>query len=106
MNRAIRKSINRFNKNPAMFERRQYTDYEKKKLLAYMNKFEPCAAVGKLDDCVTGEELDFENVGFEANGYIWTSQDIYHIANYYAAVTDDFLRLALNQAGPPEAARG
>ena len=95
--RAIRESINRFNNNPAEFAKRNYTKSEKEALMNFMMKAHPCASVGKIDDCVTGEELNICNAGYEAEGYVWTDQDRYHVEHYNAAVTDDFLRLVLSQ---------
>lgn len=94
--RAIKKSINRFNERPEAFDRRDYTVSEKNKLLEFMSSGEPFAAVGKIDDCVTGNELNAENVGYRRDGFIWTSQDIYHVKHYNAAVVDSFLALALH----------
>ncbi len=92
---AMRNDINEYQKNPADFEVASYSEMEKKKLIEYMSSFELFAVAGLIYDCVLGEQLGDENIGYTDGKYLWTSQDIYHIEKYNAAVTDEFLKIAL-----------
>ena len=83
-------NINRFAHCPNQFTRCSYSDAQKQKLIEYMRSFEPCCSIGLVDDCVTGEELTFENVGADDGEFMWDTQSIYHIETYNAAVTAEF----------------
>lgn len=92
MRKAMKSKITMYEKNPAGFEVREYGSTEKEQLIAYMHSVEPFAAAGLITDCVTGERLKEEDVGYTDGDYMWTSQDIYHIEKYDAAITDDFYK--------------
>lgn len=88
---AMNNSITPFEDNPSGFDRTDYSAEAKKKIVSYMNSIEPDTALGLIWDCVKGEEVRQENVGYEDEKFIWSAQDIYHIDKYNAAVTDEFL---------------
>lgn len=90
MQKAMKSKITIFEENPTAFEVSQYDSDEKKKIIAYMQAFDPYAASGEIFDCVTGIRLDKEDVGYTDGEFMWTSQDIYHIEKYNAAITNDF----------------
>ena len=83
----------RFAKNPANFATTDYDRATKEALLEYMESFEPCSVAGYVDDCKTGEPiLNETNVGYEDGEYMWSTQDIYHIRKYNAAVKPEFIK--------------
>ena len=94
---AMVSSISPFEEDPSNFVRRDYSDKEKDILLEYMRSFTMNAAGGYIWDCVEGKELRQANVGFEDDTYMWSTQDIYHVENYNAAVKDDFLKRAISK---------
>lgn len=94
MKKATKSRITMFESNPSIFDVRKYTAGEKEKLLRYMKSFEPYAAAGKITDCVTGERLDEEDVGYTDGEFMWTSRDIYHVNLYNASVSDEFFKIA------------
>ncbi len=96
MKYAMRNHITPFEKNPSAFGRYDYSVNDKKKIIAYMKSPEPDTALGLVWDCVEAKETREENVGYEDNTFMWSSQDIYHIEKYNAAVTEDFLKHILN----------
>ena len=59
-------------------------------------KGELFAVAGYIDDLVTGTTTRVANGGFRDDQYEWSSQDVYHIEKYDAAVTDDFLNHVLS----------
>lgn len=82
------------------FKKRNYDIDEKKRLIQYMNTAgELCAAAGYVDDLVTGKETRIENGGYHDGFYEWSTQEIYHIDKYNAAVSDEFLKRALEKVG-------
>lgn len=85
---AMKNSITPFEKIPSDFERSDYSQSDKKAVLDFMRSIKPCAAGGKVCDCVTGVFQKLENVGYEIDGFIWSTQDIYHIDKYNASVVD------------------
>ena len=89
--RAIKSRINIFNDSPGVFERRKYSENEKKMLIEYMGSGELCGVVGYVDDCVEGKQLDMDNGAYRDEGFVWTTSDMYHIEHYDAAVTDEFI---------------
>ena len=60
-------------------------------LVQYMESFEPTSVAGLVDDCRTGEIIPKTNVGYEDGEFIWSTQDIYHLKKYDAAVSDAFI---------------
>lgn len=89
---ALVDSITPFEDKPYAFTKKKYSDDEKKRVLDYMKSKEPDTALGLIWDCVEGKEIRQENVGFEDGEFMWSSQDMYHIEKYDAAVRDDFLK--------------
>lgn len=87
---AMKNSITIFEKEPSNFAVRKYTNAEKRKIVSYMKSFDPFAAMGMVEDCVTGKRRNEENVGYTDGVFAWSSQDIYHIEEYDAAVADSF----------------
>lgn len=81
-----------FNESHSNFKVMDYKGDDKEALIAYMRSFEPCAAGPMVDDCVTGKQTTIPNAGYEDAEYSWTTQDIYHIEKYDAAVDPDFLK--------------
>lgn len=77
------------------FNVKEYSANEKKQIIAYMKSVEPSGIAGKVYDCVEGELTTYENLFYENNGYVWNSQDVYHIEKYNAAVKEDFLKKAV-----------
>lgn len=87
---AMQTSITIFAVDPSKFAIRKYTPAEKRKIIDYMNAFDPFAAMGMVEDCVTGKRQKEENVGYSDGTFSWSTQDIYHIEEYNAAITDNF----------------
>ena len=96
MQKVMVNSITAYKQHPIEFAVRAYSASEKGKLLAYMQSFDPYAAAGRITDCVTGERLRKEDVGYTDGTFMWTSQDVYHIDKYNAAVTNGFLERVMN----------
>ncbi len=92
MQRAMKNLISIYQSNPARFEVCQYSPDDKERVIKYMQSYAPYAVAGRITDCVTGERLKKEDVGYTDGEYMWTSQDIYHIQKYNAAVTDEFFK--------------
>ena len=90
MKHAMKDHITMYEPEPARFATRRYTSAEKQKLLQYMRSFEFFAVAGLIYDCVKGNCLREENLGYTDGEYSWSSQDIYHIEQYDAAVTAAF----------------
>lgn len=99
MNKATKNRITMYEPNPSAFEVQRYSTEEKAKLISYMQSFEPYAAAGRIFDCVTGEHIKKEDVGYTDGEFMWTSQDIYHIEKYNAAVTNAFFKKAVDNLG-------
>lgn len=87
---AMKNHITPFEKSPSLFVKKEYSEGEKKKIVSYMLSIEPDTALGLIWDCVAGKEVRKENVGYQDEEFMWTSQDVYHIEKYNAAVTDQF----------------
>lgn len=83
--------LTRFAEKPSQFLVSNYDLETKKMLLDYMKSFEADSAGGLVDDCKTGELVLIINCGYEDEEFIWTTQDIYHIEKYNAAVDPDFI---------------
>lgn len=97
MQRAMQDAITMYNQNPSGFCTRSYNPEEKRKIIAYMESFEPFAISGLVNDCVTGESSMKDNLGFTDGVFCWSAQDIYHINKYNAAVRDEFLSEIVNK---------
>ena len=95
MKNPMESSISLFNSEPSKFAVREYNSREKKLVIAYMWAFDFYSAGGKIEDCVTGERFEDEDIGFEDGEFGWSTQDIYHIEKYNAAVSDSFLQKVL-----------
>lgn len=98
MKRVLASSITPFEQNPSAFKRMNYTSPQKNRIIEYLKASQPCAACGLIFDCVKGEDVKQENVGYCNDSYMWTSQDVYHIEKYDAAVSEDFLKEVLGVA--------
>lgn len=92
MKKAMKNSISMYEPNPTGFEVCKYDPDDKERIIKYMQSYVPYAVAGRITDCVTGERLKKEDVGYTDGEYMWTSQDIYHIQKYNAAVTDGFFQ--------------
>lgn len=90
--------LTRFEANPSAFMTRHYDKETKDALIKYMESFEASSAAGLVDDCKTGETVMMTNVGFEDGEFIWSTQDIYHLKKYNAAVSDDFILHVMKSA--------
>lgn len=90
--------LTRFAENPAEFETRQYDADVKASIIEYMESFEPTSVAGYVDDCRTGEPIIMTNAGYEDDEYCWSTQDIYHVKRYNAAVSDEFISHIMRQA--------
>ena len=91
MKNALKNEITQYVDNAAGFDRYSYNEVEKSKLLAYMKSFEPYSVAGLVCDCISGENLSDENLGYTDGEFLWCSQDIYHIEKYNARVSTEFL---------------
>ena len=91
MNKAMSNQITIYERDLSGFSIHPYKSEEKKKIIAYMKSFEPNSVAGLIEDCITGERQSEENLGFTDGHFSWSSQDIYHIEKYNAAVSDDFI---------------
>lgn len=89
--------LTRFSDNPAGFKTREYDESLKKSIVKYMESFEPTSVAGYIEDCITGESVMMTNAGFEDAEYRWSSQDIYHIKKYDAAVSEEFIAHIIKQ---------
>lgn len=83
--------LTRYADNPSQFLVSNYDPETKMMLLNYMKSFEANCVGGLVDDCKTGEVLLITNSGYEDDEFTWTTQDIYHIEKYNAAVNPDFI---------------
>lgn len=90
MKHAMKNHITMYEAEPAKFSQCEYTQREKEKLLEYMRGFEFFAVAGMVYDCVTGECTRVENLGYADEEFSWSSQDIYHLEKYNAAVAESF----------------
>ena len=90
--------LTRFSDNPADFKTREYDTNVKSSIVKYMESFEPTSVAGYVDDCRTGEPVMVTNAGFEDGEYCWSTQDIYHIKRYNAAVSEEFIAHFMKQA--------
>ena len=90
MSGALKQPITIFENEPSKFAVKKYNQAEKNDIVSYMKSFEPFAAMGMVVDCVTGKQQKEENVGYTDGEFVWSSQDIYHIEKYNAAVADKF----------------
>lgn len=90
MIRAIRASADRF-VPLSKLDTRTYNAEEKRMIVAYMNSQEPFAAGGTVFDRKINQKIEIEDIGYNDGEYVWSSQDIYDISHYNAAVTDDFI---------------
>lgn len=70
---------------------------EKEKVLQYMRSVEDMAVSGLIFDCVSKEMTNKENLGFEKDGFIWTSSDIYHFEKYDAELNDEFYKMVMEK---------
>lgn len=78
--------------------RKNYTEEEKKKILAYMKarKYLLGASTKKITDRVTGETVF--SVCFHLYGdeeFEWNSSEIYHLEQYDLALTEEFIQHVL-----------
>lgn len=74
------------------FDVTEYLPKEKEQIIAYMKSFPPVGIAGRVYDCVKGERTIEENLFYEVDEYIWSSQDIYNIEKYNAALEDVFYK--------------
>ena len=88
--------LTRFADNPADFKTRQYANSTKDRIVEYMESFEPSSVAGYVDDCKTGEPVMITNSGYNDGEFQWSTQDIYHVKKYNAAVSDEFIRHVMN----------
>lgn len=80
------------------FQRKKYEYEQKEKLIIYLKtRGELCSVAGYVDDLVTGEEVNIPNGGYRDDQYEWSTQEIYHIEKYDAAVVDEFLQYMLKK---------
>lgn len=96
MKQALKDPITMLEAQPSSFKRRIYSGEEKKKILNFMRKFDCFAVAGLVYDCVKGDCLGMENLGYTDGEFVWSSQDIYHLEKYDAAVTDQFFSKVLS----------
>lgn len=89
--------LTRFADDPTAFKTRRYDKQVKSLLIKYMESFEPNSVAGLIDDCRTGEIVFKTNAGYEDGEFIWSTQDIYHLKKYDAAVTDAFIDHVMRQ---------
>ena len=79
------------------FARKTYAKEEKNILVDYLkNRGELFEAGGYVKDIVSDSFVKIEDGGYRDGEYEWSTQDIYHIEKYDAAVRDDFLSHVLN----------
>lgn len=69
---------------------RNYSNYEKNKILNFFDGCECDAVGGLVTDAISGEMLRKENLSYTKDGFIFDEEDIYHLKKYDAAVTDEF----------------
>ena len=84
--------LTRFSEDPTTFSTLDYQAEEKNMILAYMQKFgELCGVGGYVDDLRTGSSAHITNAFYQDKaGYTWSTQDMYHIKKYNAAINEDF----------------
>lgn len=84
--------LTRFAENPSLFKTMDFNKDDKSMIIDYMkNSKEPCGVGGYIDDLKEGKSTQIENAFYEDDIYMWSSQDIYHIENYNAAIDPDFI---------------
>ena len=68
---------------------------DKDKILLYMRHGTlTAAAPGIPKDWITQEHIPCEIVCYEADGFMWTSMDIWHFETYDPPLPDDFVEVA------------
>lgn len=92
MKHAMISVISMHSNDPGGFMVRAYEKTEKEMILEYMGSFDPYAVAGMVYDCITRQKTKEENVGFSDGTFSWSSQDIYHLERYDAAVSEDFIQ--------------
>lgn len=92
MRKAMKKAITMRVTELSALDVIEYGVSEKKKVIAYMQSFEPYAVAGQIVDCVTGERLKEADIGYTDGEFRWTSQDVYHIKKYNAAISNEFYK--------------
>lgn len=79
------------------FDIKKLTAEEKEKVLQYMKSVEDTVISGLIFDCVLKKMIHKDNLGFEKDGFIWTSSDIYHFEKYDAELNDEFYKMILGK---------
>lgn len=79
------------------FDIKKLTAEEKEKVLQYMKSVEDTVISGLIFDCVKKKMIHKENFGFEKDGFIWTSSDIYHFEKYDAELNDEFYKMVMKK---------
>ena len=89
--RSVIGGLTRYAENPSSFSVMNYEKSTKEMLISYMSSYEATSAGGYIDDCKTGKKIMQTNAGYDDGEYCWSTQDIYHIEKYNAAVNPDFI---------------
>ena len=77
------------------FDVKELPPEEKEKVLGYMRSVEHNCVGGRIFDCKTRKRLKEEVLGFEKDGYIWTTADIYHFEKYDAELDEGFYNIVM-----------
>lgn len=81
---------------PTVFEKTDYGATLKQKILSYMESIESFIVVGTVYDCVKDEHQRIENLVYDDGTFRWNTQEIYHVKEYNASVTDEFMEMILS----------
>ena len=69
----------------------EYEPEEKRKILAYLSGFKPCAfTTAPVEDHFTGEEVRETDFGYSDGEYRWYECEIYCLEKYDLALTEEF----------------
>ena len=85
---------------PNVDSRKDYTEEEKKKLIAYMGDRQYLfgASTKRITDRVTGETVSSVCfLLFKDREYEWTSSETYHLEQYDLAISEEFIRYVLGE---------
>ena len=80
------------------FEPTSYTNYEREKILRFLESGEPFGVGGRVQDVFMGEYTPLENAILEKDGYEWAITEAYHFEKYNLPLNEDFVNYVLKKS--------
>lgn len=78
--------------------KKKYDDSVKRKILAHLRSFPPCAFTSQpVIDAFTGEEVYEADNGYTDGSYTWYESQIYYFEKYDLALEEDFIAYVLER---------